>query len=206
VFKKKENTMQVRTMRPEDIDEVAAVESVAWGELAASPATIARRAAVFERGSIVVEDKGQIVGYAASQLTDHISTKSWDAQTDHGQIAGSHCPEGQVAYGVSMSALPGVVGKGVAFHVINAYADMYLGGGCSVMCVGSRVPGFAKTRAHSPDLSLTQYVRRGEDGRYQDPELRLYAANGFDVLWELPDYFPDAKSAGHGAMMIRSRL
>lgn len=198
--------MKVRTMRPEDLDEVAEVEAIAWGHNAATKETIARRAAVFEKGSIVVVDEDRIVGYAASQLTDHISTKSWEAQTDGGQIEGSHCPDGQVAYGVSMSARPGVAGKGVAFHVINAYAEMYLGGGCSVMCVGSRVPGFAKTNAQAPDLSLTDYVRRREDGRYHDPELRLYAANGFDVLWELPDYFPDEKSAGHGAMMIRSQI
>lgn len=197
--------MKVRTMRPEDIAEVAEVEKIAWGPLAASVETIVRRAAVFEKGSIVVIEKGRIVGYAASQLTDQISTKSWDVQTDFGQIAESHTPEGAIAYGVSMSARPGVSGKGVAHHVIDAYSKMYLGGGCRAMCVGSRVPGFAKWLRSNKDGKLPDYVSRQTDGRFRDPELRLYAANGFDLLWDMPDYFPDEKSAGHGAMMIRTQ-
>ncbi|MFY0596294.1 MAG: hypothetical protein JXQ85_07685 [Cognatishimia sp.] len=198
--------MIVRTMCPKDIAEVAEVEKIAWGPLAASKETIAQRSAVFEKGSIVVIEKGQVVGYAASQLTDHISTKSWDAQTDCGQIAQSHRPEGAIAYGVSMSARPGVSGKGVAHHVIDAYTKMYLGGGCRAMCVGSRVPGFVKWIRHNQDGNLTDYVVPQTDGRFRDPELRLYAANGFNLLWDMPDYFPDEKSAGHGAMMIRTQM
>lgn len=196
--------MIVRTIRPADIADVAEVETIAWGPNAASAETIAQRAAVFEKGSIVVLDGNQIVGYAASQLTDHISTANWDAQTDEGQIAGSHRPEGGIAYGVSMSARPGVSGKGVAHHVIAEYTRLYLGGGCRAMCVGSRVPGFARWCESHPETALKDYVQPGEDGRFRDPEMRLYAGNGFNLLWEMPDYYPDAKSAGHGAMMIRT--
>lgn len=196
--------MKVRTIRPADVAEVAEVEAIAWGPNAATPETIARRASVFEKGSIVVLEGEQIVGYAASQLTDHISTASWGTQTDDGQIEGSHSPDGAIAYGVSMSARPGVSGKGVAHHVIAEYTRMYLGGGCRAMCVGSRVPGFARWRESHPEAALRDYVQPGQDGRFRDPELRLYAGNGFNLLWEMPDYYPDDKSAGHGAMMIRT--
>lgn len=196
--------MRVRTIRPADVAEVAEVEAIAWGSNAATPETIARRASVFEQGSIVVLDGDQIVGYAASQLTDYISTASWGVQTDDGQIEGSHRPNGAIAYGVSMSARPGVSGKGVAYHVIKEYTRMYLGGGCRAMCVGSRVPGFARWSEKQSQAALKDYVQPGPDGRFRDPELRLYAGNGFSLLWEMPDYYPDDKSAGHGAMMIRT--
>lgn len=198
--------MKVRTIQPSDIAAVAEVEAIAWGKNAATPETIARRALVFEKGSIVVLDDDRIVGYAAAQLTDHISTESWGAQTDNGQIAASHKPHGTIAYGVSMSARPGVPGKGIAHHVIRHYAQIFLGGGCLALCVGSRVPGFAKWAADRNDASLGEYLVQLPDGRFRDPELRLYASNGFGILWEMPDYFPDEKSAGHGAMMVRRHL
>lgn len=196
--------MNVRTMRPTDVPAVAAVEQIAWGESAATAETIARRAAVFEKGSIVVLEGDEIVGYAASQLTDHISTGSWAEQTDDGQIAGSHMPCGTLAYGVSMSAKPGVAGKGVAYHVIGHYAEMYLGGGCQALCVGSRVPGYAKWLVANPAGTLADYLRPMDDGRSRDPEVRLYNSGDFRVLWGLPGYYPDPKSDGHGAMMIRT--
>lgn len=196
--------MKTRTIRPTDIQAVADVEDIAWGANAASIETIIRRAEVFERGSIVVLEGEQIVGYAASQLTDHISTADWATQTDNGQIATTHKPEGRVAYGVSMSARPGVSGKGVAHHVVAYYADLYLGSGCSAMCVGSRVPGFAKWKEARPNGTLKAYLATGDDGRPRDPELRLYAANGFNLLWEMPGYYPDEKSGGHGAMLFRT--
>lgn len=196
--------MEVRTLRPSDVPVVAEVERIAWGEQGATPDVIAKRAEVFEKGSIVVVKDDVIVGYAASQLTDKISTGSWSAQTDDGQIAGSHVPGGSLAYGVSMSARPGLSGKGVAYHVIAYYADMYLGGGCQALCVGSRVPGFAKWHAANPDMSLQDYLKPMDDGRSRDPEIRLYNSGDFRVLWGLPDYYPDNKSEGHGAMMIRT--
>lgn len=196
--------MNVRTLRPADIPAVAEVEKIAWGENAATPETIARRAAVFEKGSIVVLEGEVIVGYAASQLTDHISTATWSEQTDDGQIEKSHVPNGSLAYGVSMSARPGISGKGVAYHVISHYAEMYLGGGCQALCVGSRVPGFAKWRAANPNATLQDYLKPLDDGRSRDPEVRLYNSGDFRVLWGLPDYYPDPKSRGHGAMMVRT--
>lgn len=196
--------MEVRTIRPSDVPIIAQVEEIAWGENAATPETIGKRASVFEKGSIVVLEDNEIVGYAAAQLTDHISTASWNAQTNNGQIEQSHVSDGTLAYGVSMSARPGVSGKGVAHHVIAHYAEIFLGAGCRALCVGSRVPGFARWSSNHNSDALRDYLAPGEDGRSRDPEVRLYNANGFRLLWEMPGYYPDPKSGGHGAMMIRT--
>lgn len=197
--------MKVRKLETTDIDCVIKVEQAAWGVNAASAEMITSRAHTFEDGSIVVLEGERIVGYAAAQLTDHISTGSWSEQTDGGLIASTHKPAGRLAYGVSMSALPGVGGKGVAWHVITHYAKIFLETGrCDGMCVGSRLPGFAKWSA-TPSNSgrLLDYLRSGADGRPRDPELRLYTANGFQLLWGLPGYYPDPKSLDAGAMLLR---
>lgn len=200
--------MHIRKMTPGDVASVAEVERTAWGDAAASPETIRGRADVFPDGSIVAVEKGRIVGYAAAQLTTQISTKSWADQTDQGAIRRSHAPEGRLAYGVSMSALPGVSGEGVARHVIGHYAEVFLGTGrCSALCLGSRLPGFLRWSASAGTSgNLSDYVHPSPDGRVRDPELRLYAKNGFKVLWELPGYFPDPDSCDHGAMIVRTDL
>lgn len=200
--------MEIRTIEPTDVDAVAEVERIAWGDAAASAETIATRADVFPEGSIVAVEDGKIVGYAAAQLTAQISTKSWAEQTDNGEIRASHVPEGRLAYGVSMSALPGVSGEGVAAHVIAYYTDAFLGSGrCSALCLGSRLPGFSRWSARAENSGdLGEYVLPTPDGRVRDPELRLYAKNGFQVLWELPEYFPDPESCDHGAMIVRTHI
>ena len=198
--------MKIRQMSSEDIEAVIQVERVAWGNAAASPDAIVSRAKTFPEGSLVTEMDGRVVGYAAAQLTDHISTGTWAEQTDCGLIRRSHRPNGRLAYGVSMSALPGLSGESVARSVIGHYAQVFLlSGRCSALCLGSRLPGFARwagTRAGDADLQ--DYLRPGTDGRVRDPELRLYASNGFQVLWGLPGYFPDPESHDHGAMIVRT--
>lgn len=199
--------MEIREMVPGDIDQVVQIEKVAWGDRAATRDIIGVRADVFGCGSLVAVQTGKIVGYAAAQLTDHISTHSWAKQTDNGMLEQTHRPYGRLAYGVSMSASPGVRGEGVAFHVIAHYTKIFLDSGrCSALCVGSRLPGFARwTEKNGQSGALTSYVQSMPDGRPKDPELRLYAASGFRILWELPYYFPDQASMDHGAMVIRSR-
>lgn len=200
--------MEIRNLEPGDLDTVAEVERIAWGEGAASRETIKTRAEVFPDGSIVAVDEGRIVGYAAAQLTAQISTKSWAEQTDNGEIRGSHVPEGRLAYGVSMSALPGISGEGVARYVIAHYTNIFLGTGrCSALCLGSRLPGFSRWSARQDNSGdLGEYVLPTPEGRVRDPELRLYAKNGFNVLWELPEYFPDPDSCDHGAMIVRTHI
>lgn len=199
--------MHIRTLNPNDLDIVLEIEQFAWGDSAASAEMLTARAAAFEAGSIVAVHEGRTVGYAAAQLTDHLSTKPWAVQTGGGTVTSTHRPEGRLAYGVSMSALPGIQGKSVAYHVIEYYADLFLGTGrCDALCVGSRVPGFARWAAR-PETSgrLADYLNLLANGRPCDPELRLYAANGFELIWGLPNYFPDTKSQNHGAMMLRRR-
>ncbi|TMP81610.1 hypothetical protein CWB73_06895 [Pseudoalteromonas phenolica] len=192
--------MIVRTMNLEDIKKVREVELAAWGEEAATDEQITQRSLTFPMGSVVVEDEnGVIVGYAASQLVDHISTKSWAKQTDNGFITKTHRPDGQLAYGVSMSG----VKNGVGAAVISYYHDIYIKSGlCSILCLGSRLPGFQAWHNRTKK-DIKSYLSDQVGGLSRDPELRLYQKNGFQFLWAINGYFSDAKSLDYGALIVR---
>lgn len=197
----------IRQMRTTDINGVVLVERAAWGEAAASEEQIRERLLVFPEGSIVAENsEGKIIGYASSQLVDQISTKSWNQQTDNGYITNTHKPQGQIAYGVSMSALPEGARYGVGAHVIAYYHDIYIKSKrCSLLCLGSRLPGFKKWhQEHNGDIKayLSQTPKFSKEFSC-DPELRLYQKNGFQLLWEIPHYFNDPESLDYGAMIAR---
>lgn len=191
-------------MKPEDIDQVVQVEQTAWGDAAATPGQIKQRASVFPEGSIVAEDQnGKIIGYAAAQLVNSISTKSWNEQTDNGCIINTHDPDGQIAYGVSMSALPEAANYGVGAHVIAHYHDIFIKSKrCSILCLGSRLPGFKRFQEKQKE-GIKTYLASTSGGYSRDPELRLYQKNGFQLLWEIPDYFNDPDSLDYGAMIVR---
>lgn len=194
----------IRTMKAEDVNQVLEIEQVAWGKAAATVDQIKQRSSVFPEGSIVAEDEnGKIIGYASAQLVQSISTKSWDKQTDNGYITNTHYPDGQIAYGVGMSALPEGAHYGVGAHVIAHYHDIFIKTKrCSILCLGSRLPGFK--RWHKKNHGDIKMYLAQESGRYsQDPELRLYQRNGFKLLWEVSNYFNDPDSLDYGAIIIR---
>lgn len=194
----------IRTMTENDIDTVVLIEQIAWGEAAASKEQIQQRFSVFPEGSVVAENEdGKLIGYASSQLVAQISTKSWNEQTDNGYITNTHVPNGQIAYGVSMSALPEAASYGVGAHVINHYHDIYIKSQrCSVLCLGSRLPGFRRWR-EKYQSDIKAYLIQESGGLSKDPELRLYQKNGFQLLWEIPEYFDDPDSLDYGAMITR---
>lgn len=196
--------MDIRKFEINDLDAVVEIEKKAWASNSASVDMIKTRANVFPDGSIVAIKDNRIVGYAAAQLVNHISTGTWANQTDGGQIARTHSDEGKIAYGVNMSALPVAASESVAEHVIGHYYDIFIGSGrCELLCLGSRLPGYAKWIKNGNGSRLSEYLKPQDNGRVRDPELYLYQKHGFGVLWGLPEYFPDVSSANAGAMVYR---
>ncbi len=198
--------MNIRTMKSEDIEKVIEIERIAWANEAATVQQIFSRISTFPEGSIVAESNdGKIVGYAAAQLVNQISTKSWAKQTDEGNITRTHKPNGMLAYGVGMSASPegAKCGASVGACVISHYHDIFIKSGrCSNLCLGSRLPGFKQWHKKT-SRDIKAYLNQSVGGYSRDPELRLYQKNGFQLLWEIEGYYPDSKSLDYGAMITR---
>lgn len=188
-----------------DIQEVAALEAQVWGEAAASPGRIRSRADVFPDGSLIARlPSGSLAGYVVVQRVSHISTGSWTEQTDGGLIAATHRPDGGLLYGVNLSVLPEGAKHGVSRALIDyCYETFVRSGPCAGICLGSRVPGFARwAKQNSPNIRQYLSLRSGEFSR--DPELRIYQRNGFRLLWALDQYFEDPDSLNYGAMIVRT--
>ncbi len=196
--------MKIRRMCINDIQQVIEIEKVAWADSAATEAQIRQRREVYPLGSIVAEKSdGEIIGYASAQLVNEISTKTWAEQTDNGFIDKTHKPNGQIAYGVSMSALPEGAKFGIGGLVIAYYYDIFITSNkCSILCLGSRLPGFRKWQAKN-NGSIKSYLSETVHGYSRDPELRLYQKNGFQLLWEIENYYPDPESLDYGAMIVQ---
>lgn len=198
--------MKIRVLHERDIHEVAKLEQTVWKSEGATAEQIQSRQDIFSQGSIVAElPDGRIIGYAVTQLVEQISTGSWASQTDDGMISRTHKEDGTIVYGVNMSVLPEGAGYNVSGAVIDFVYDQFITNGfCNIICLGSRLPGFARWQ-DKHDRSIHDYLSRHHKGMSIDPELRLYEKNGFKLLWSIPDYFPDPVSLNFGAMIGRSR-
>lgn len=197
--------MTIEPIREQDVAEVVALDRKVWGEAAASPQQIQSRAATFPEGSLVLRlSSGRIVGYAVVQRVAHLSTGSWDEQTDGGLIARTHRPDGRLIYGVNLSVLPEGARHGASRALIDhVYETFVARGPCAGIGLGSRLPGFARwARDNGSDVRRYLALRTG--GLARDPELRIYEKNGFRLLWELPQYFEDPASLNHGALILRN--
>ncbi len=194
--------MTIRTLLLKDIPEVVNIEHAAWGIAAATAEQIQQRSRTFSMGSIVVETgSGKLIAYAAAQLVNQISTKSWAEQTDNGMITNTHKQSGQIAYGVSMSALPEGAKYGIGAAIIGRYYEIFIKSGrCSTLCLGSRLPGFKQWHIKTQG-DIKSYLNQTHKGFSRDPELRLYQKNGFQLLWEIKEYYPDPASLDYGAMI-----
>ena len=102
-----------------------------------------------------------------------------------------------------MSALPEGARYGVGGMVIDYYYHAFIKTGkCSLLCLGSRLPGFSKWSA-SNNQDIKNYLSINHNGFSRDPELRLYQKNGFQLLWSIDGYYPDEDSLNYGAMIVR---
>lgn len=193
--------MKIRAMKSNDISAVAELEQIVWGDEAANVRQISQRLMTFPEGSIVgVRGDGKIVGYAVSQLVNHISTKSWAEQTGDGEIAKTHIPDGQIVYGVNMSGQHHGMGQAVIEYYYNTFV---VSGRCNLLCLGSRLPSFRQWKKTNSG-GIKRYLSEKKRGGFSiDAELKLYQKLGFEALWELEDYFPDPKSLNYGVMIIK---
>ncbi len=199
--------MIIQTLQEQYFAQVVQVEIEVWGEEAATANQIQSRRVVCPEGSIVaILPDGSVGGYAAAQRVDRISTGSWNDQTDNGELSATHISDGAIAYGVNMSVPATSASFGLSRAIIAYYARIFIkDGGCSLMCLGSRLPGYTRWQKRY-NGTIQDYLDLRRNDRPIDPELCLYEKAGFKLLWEIPGYFPDQKSSDFGAMIAMNRM
>ncbi|HAS8547046.1 hypothetical protein LZU85_02245 [Vibrio sp. IRLE0018] len=182
-------------------EEVVALEKRVWGAQGATKELVLSRFETFPRGSVIaLDDKDRVVGYAAVQKVSHICADSWYQQTDNGLSIKTHLSNGHILYGIGMAGEQCGVGSSMIEYVYSAFIQT---GECALLALGSRVPGY-RNWFNKTGESVRSYIQqKRSDGFSIDPELFLYQKNGFEILYEISEYFDCDKSLNNGVMIIK---
>lgn len=190
------------------------VEEEAWKDPAhrATASMFASRISTYRAGVFVAEFDGRIVGHAALQKVDpdHFDQGfTWERLTDSGFIARSHNPLGQALYGVNLSVSPKAPPGTIGFLMSRAKLLCITIGALGIY-VSPRIPSLRRFLEKQPggieggrdDLirAANDYVSMTHKGELRDPELRMYARGGAQIVRVLPDFFPDNDSLNFGAL------
>ena len=111
--------MQIRTIRPQDVSQAAAVEAACFPAAeAAGPAAIAARAAAFPGHFWVAEEKGEILGFVNGFVTD-----SPVIQDEMYEDPSLHNPAGRYQAVFGLDVLPAWQGRGIARQLLCTLID-----------------------------------------------------------------------------------
>lgn len=205
---------RIRRARPEDIEELTEVEQSSW-EKACDPDDMFTAAQflhhITKMGDyvLVAEERktGRLLGYVSAfrvpipleELEGSITT--WYDLTDDGWHY-KHQPDAQAMFGSSMGVLPEAGRSGIGGSLLVAEFKRIVRGGMEYGFLGGRLPGMCEYLLEHPEATPQSYAQlRRPDGKFYDPELRLYAED-FVFLKLLPDYFKDKESCDNGMLMF----
>lgn len=111
--------MQIRTIRPQDIPQAAAVEAACFPTAeAAGPAAIAARAAAFPGHFWVAEEGGEVIGFVNGFVTD-----SPVIRDEMYEDASLHNPAGRYQAVFGLDVLPTWQGRGIARQLLSTLID-----------------------------------------------------------------------------------
>ncbi|MHB8781166.1 MAG: hypothetical protein ACYC55_07255 [Candidatus Geothermincolia bacterium] len=196
---------KLRRATLDDIDEMVAVEWSCWDNTTPRATAEHFRARIesFPEGQFVAILDGKIVGLtnvmmvADYDIMNPIPT--WSAVTDDGYIRGMHSDQGNVIYGVNMSALPDAP-EGVGTQMILKVGTIVISKGLRCCILGGRMPDYHKHQdKYTPEEYLTA---KNGDGRYLDRQIHFYKhLKGMRVEGVLPNYMKDPDSCDNGVLL-----
>ena len=193
----------------EFLDQVIEVEQKAWPpELRASREKFERRFELFPEGFFVAKKDGKIIGVSTSEITTYEAgvNKTWDEVTDNGMIEGTHNPNGEGLYVVSVCVSPYAQGGGVGGKLVQAQKDLTQQLGLKYLYLGARIPAYNDYCETHGEISAIDYLGLGGGkpdklGRY-DPEIRFYERQGLEPVKVIPNFEPDEQSRNFGVVMM----
>jgi hypothetical protein len=143
----RDETVEVRRARVEDLSILAGIEQLVWSQLKTEILNIHHFKTwldVFGEGFWVAEAAGKVVGYLAYQKVifdlDKLSALSFNQATDHGFIHGTHIENGNCFYGISSCSIHAGAGGALA----KSGERMTIAHGQKCAIAYCRMPGFSQ--------------------------------------------------------------
>ena len=193
---------RIRTAKACDYEEFAEAETFAWQD---SEVPIINREQfltwleIFPEGLLLVETEGKICGHHFSQIREFDvfnshDNRCWDELTDKGFCRKTHNLNGNVLYGVSISASVRGAGRFVFEAAVKQTHSLNLPryvGAC-------RIPGlstYAESLNVNADTVVSEYVQAVVADKRKDKTLSaLLSVPGVRFVRLVPNYFTDAQS------------
>lgn len=181
------------------LDDIMWVEERAWPpEVQASREKMRTRIEVYSEGVKFVEADARMVGVSTALRFNYDPKKpptSWEEVTFNGWIIGTHNPDGDSLYLVSVGVAQGYQGMGLGKELVEKQKELAKERGLKWVVLGSRVPS-----AHlRPKDEIETVVA-------EDKEIGFYKKRGFEVVKIVPNYMEDDKQSRNFGVVMAWRV
>lgn len=201
----------IRNATPQDLDQILRVEQ-SWPETARAPREkFIARLEKFPDGFFVAEQDGQLLATITACPLHYDPAqphrlKNWDTVTNNGFL---HDIGPLTGYN-SLYIVSGVIdprhrGGDLFERMVGREAQLARALGFGFVLAGAVLPGYARYCEKHGALPAADYVFLRHGPHWVDPLLDMYARIGFavpDRQHVIKDYFPDAASRDHAALVV----
>jgi GNAT superfamily N-acetyltransferase len=199
----------LRNATPGDIPRLVAMNRAAYPELVEqnvvwSPAQIAAHIDRFERGQIVAEIDGVIMGaistFVVPASRNALAQHTWLSITDEGTFA-SHDGTGDTLYLADVYVDPAAWGRGVGEALYGALKQLCIDLRLRRVVAGGRLWGYHE---YADRLTAQEYVDVALRGDIRDRVLGSQIKAGFRVCGILEHYLKDPRSKDYATLLVWS--
>jgi len=196
--------LELRYLRPEDYPDVKRIMDEVYASMGGGwlPEQFRAQLGRFPEGQICIEDRGRVVAAALSLVVDYDrfgDAHTYEEITERGYIS-THDPNGDVLYGMDIFVDPKYQGMRLGRRLYDARKELCEKLNLKAVVAGGRIPGFSQ----QPDtMTPRQYIGLVQRREIYDPILSFQLANDFHVMRVLVDYWPDDRSSGGYATLLR---
>lgn len=192
----------IRSIHPEDLDEVAALSLKSFGpEMALKKEHFASQLELFPEGQVCVEYEGKIVGCAISlivDIEDYGHEHNYDQISDDGFIR-NHKPKGKNLYGIEVGVDPDYRNMKLGKLLYDARRRICRELNLESIFIGGRMPNYHK---YADEMDALEYAKRVVKGEIYDPVATFQSKSGFELVTVIPNYIPDdEESKGYASLM-----
>jgi GNAT superfamily N-acetyltransferase len=127
---------------------------------------------------------------------DNLTRKDWYSVSDDGDLVKTFNKNGTDLYGVSLSVIKDVRGKGVGSQLVKNAIKLGKEWGMERFLLGCRAPLYYK---YSKEFSIEDYL-----DKVKDIQVEFYRSCGLTPIKVLPEYFRDPESLNYGVLMAKN--
>ncbi|MFJ7745462.1 GNAT family N-acetyltransferase [Peribacillus sp. NPDC097295] len=197
-----EKIMEIRNMKPGDIDEIIAMQATCFpGMDPWKRDQLESHLEIFPEGQFVAEYDGKVIGSCSSLIInfdEYDDRHTWDDVTDNGYIT-NHNPDGYNLYGIEVMVHPKFRRMKIGQRLYDSRKELAAQMNLKSIIIGGRIPNYHK---YADELLPREYVKEVQLHKIYDPVLSFQLLNGFTLMRINPNYLPDDLASNKYATLM----